>query len=333
LLSQAAHSDEAVADVVNPNTGQPTVLPLTPRRADGQVEYGPRRTELLAENMRRVERTLDDEAATGPFDLLGLLASAVRVATPPATIIVVTSGLSTAGAVDLQDLGWNAKPSAVAAQLKRRGLLPDLAGLAVVFTGLGDVAGRQPSLPLPQQATLVAYWLAICHAGGAVSCRADDLTRATPQSRSKVAVPVVPVPEVTPVRGPSGSRGISVPDDLLFTIGSARLLPGADSILRPLAARAVLLHLLISISGFASPDGSASYNVTLSRARALSVAARFRALGVPARQIIRVHGAGTAGKTLNACFRNGQFDETICAQMRRVLILLSNPPAPIARSL
>jgi hypothetical protein len=37
----------------------------------------------------------------------------------------------------------------------------------VVFSGLADVAGRQPALPLPERATLVSYWMAICRASGA----------------------------------------------------------------------------------------------------------------------------------------------------------------------
>src|SRR5260370_194475 len=46
LRSAGSTSTEATAYVVDPNTGQPTVLPLTPRRADGQVEHGPRRDYL-----------------------------------------------------------------------------------------------------------------------------------------------------------------------------------------------------------------------------------------------------------------------------------------------
>ncbi len=326
-----ATSTQADAYVVNPATGQPTEVPLTPRRADGQVEYGPRRGYLLDQNVSRVGQLLLQEAASGPFDLLSMIASAVRVTSPPGTLLIISSGLSTAGGFDLRLVGWDANPSSVAAQLKQRGLLPDLAGWRVIFSGLGDTAGRQPPLPLPQQTTLVSYWMAICRAAGAAACQTDQTTRPDPPSRSTTPVPVVPVPAVLSVRGPNGATGVSVPGDELFAFGSATLLPGADAILAPLAAKARSGHLLVTVTGYASPDGgSAAYNLALSRARALAVRARLVALGLPSGQITRVTGLGTDGKTTQACDVAGQFDEAVCAQLRRVVVLLTHSPAAVS---
>ena len=324
LSHAVATSSDATAYVVNPSTGQPTEVSLTPRRPDGQVEYGPDRAQLLAGNLNRVQRLLGRQGADSPFDLLSLVAAAVRVSSVPGTIIVVSSGLSTAGGFDLRQVGWGADPRAVSAQLKRSGLLPDLAGWHVVFSGLGDTAAPQPALPLPQRAELTAYWMAICYAAGAASCGTDEVTRLDPVSRSTTPVPIVPVPAVQPVVGPHRWVGKIVPADTFFAFNSARLLPGADSILGPLAARATSRHLKVSITGYASPDGgSNAYNKALSLARAVSIQARLISLGVPASEIVTVTGDGTAGKTASACYRNGHLDETICAQLRRVVILLS----------
>ena len=41
--------------------GQPTRVGLTPLRADGQVEYGPRRDDLLQQGVKRVQRLLRTE--------------------------------------------------------------------------------------------------------------------------------------------------------------------------------------------------------------------------------------------------------------------------------
>jgi outer membrane protein OmpA-like peptidoglycan-associated protein len=331
IENAGATSTQADAYVVNPATGQPTEVPLTPRRADGQVEYGPRRGYLLDQNVSRVGQLLQEEAASGPFDLLSMIASAVRVTSPPGTLLIISSGLSTAGGLDLRLVGWDANPSSVAAQLKQRGLLPDLAGWRVIFSGLGDTAGRQPPLPLPQQTTLVSYWMAICRAAGAAACQTDQTTRLDPISRSTTPVPVVPVPAVLSVRGPNGATGVSVPGDELFAFGSATLLPGADGILAPLAAKARSGHLLVTVTGYASPDGgSAAYNLALSRARALAVRARLVALGLPSGQITRVTGLGTDGKTTQACDVAGQFDEAVCAQLRRVVVLLAHSPAAVS---
>lgn len=325
LYSAAADSTSATAYIVDPNTGQPATVSLTPRRPDGQVQYTePQRDDLIAANVSQVQDALDHEAATVPFDLLSDIAAAVRVVQGPATLLVLSSGLSTAGGLDLRSAGWGANPQAIAAQLKSRGLLPDLAGWRVIFSGLGDTAGRQPALPLPEQATLASYWMAICRAAGAVACADDDVTRPEPPPTSTTLVPAVPVPPVTSVTGPHGWSGKNVPADQFFAFNSARLLPGADSILGPLAAQARSRDLLVSITGYASPDGgSDAYNRALSQVRAEAVQTRLIALGVNADQIVQVRGLGTDGKPRSACYTDGRLNEAICARLRRVVILLS----------
>ena len=330
-LHKAASDGGAVALVVNPNTGQPTTVTLTPLRPDGQVDHGPDRDHRLSVNLAQLQQLVGDQAADGPFDLLSLLAKAVNVSSVPGTLIVVTSGLSTAGGFDLRQVGWSANPATVAAQLKREGLLPALSGWHVLFTGLGHIAGAQPALPLPQQTELVAYIMAICHAAGAASCGTDDVTRPDPPTRSTYPAPVVPVPVVTSVRGPDRWTGESIPADLFFRLNSSQLLPGAESVLRPFAARAVSDHLQVWIAGFASPEtGTPAYNQALSLARARAVRTELIALGVPLGQIVRVTGKGTDGKTAAACYRGGHLDETTCATLRRVDILFSPAPGTAA---
>ncbi len=323
LQTTGDSSTSAVAFVVNPANGQPAQLPLTPRRSDGQVEYGPRRSQLLAQNVARVESQVGTEAATGPFDLLNTMLEASRVSSPPATMLLLTSGVTTSGGFDLRQVGWAEPPASAAAALKQRGLLPDLAGWTVIFSGLGETAGRQPALPLPQQTTLASYWLAICHAAGAAACRVDDSPRlvASSHSTSTVPVPIVPVPAVQSIIGPHGQRQSIVPADLLFAFGSAALLPGANQYLAPIAARASAGSYSVSIIGQASPDGgTASYNLRLSVLRAQAVQRRLITLGLAAHQIAQVKGIGTAGQS---CTANGTLDETKCAQLRRVVITLS----------
>ena len=331
-LGQAALSGGgAVAYVVNRNTGQPAIVTLTPIRPDGQIDYGPQRAALVAANLAQLQRALGSQAADGSFDLLTLLAKAVNVSSAPGTLIVVTSGLSTAGGFDLLQVGWSANPAAIAAQLKREELLPPLTGWHVVFSGLGDTAGDQPSLPLPQQAELVAYIMAICHAAGAASCGTDDITRPDPPALSSYPDPVVPVPEPSPVQGPSGWKGENIPADAFFRLNSAQLLRGADTSLAPLAARAVAYHLRVSIKGYASPEtGSPAYNRALSLARARTIQAALIALGVAPGQIVQVAGEGDGGLTAAACYPGGHLDEAVCAKLRRVVVLLSPVPGNAA---
>jgi OmpA family len=325
LLRHAAlSSDDAVAYVVNPSTGQATRVALTPRRPDGQVDYGPDRGDVLTANLRAVQRLVRSEVARTPFDLLSFIAAAVRVTTGKGTLIVVSSGLSTAGAFDLRQVGWGASPTAIARQLKQAGALPALAGWQVVFSNLATTAPPQPVLPLSQRSELTSYWLAICRAAGAADCRTDEVTRPAGTSRSTLPVPVVPVPAVRSVQGPHGWHGPDIPADAFFAFNSSRLLPGAVKILGPIATKVIRTGQKIRIVGFSSPDGgSLAYNLALSVKRAESVKTALLALNVPGTQIVQVTGEGTNGHPAADCFRDGHLDEAICARLRHVLILLS----------
>ena len=323
LRSAGLGKTPATAYVVAPGASQPDTISLTPHLPNGQVDYGPTRNSTMNANISAVQRAVERQAAHDPFDLLATLAAAIKAAPAPATLIVVSSGLSTSGGFDLRQVGWDASPASVAARLKARGLLPDLTGYQVLFSGLGDTAGRQRPLALPQQTTLARYWEAICRASGAASCSMDETDRPEPPSHSTIPVPPVPVPVVTSVTGPRHST-ITLPDTLLFPFGSSTLVPSADTILQPIAQRARSQHQLVSITGYASPDGgSHAYNLTLSARRANAVRDRLLALGLPARQAGQVTGAGTAGKSRDACLIHGQLDEAACAQLRKVVIVLS----------
>ena len=319
----ATSSDDAIAYVVNQNTGQPIRVPLSPMRPNGQVDNGPDRENRITANLNEVQRLVRGSVADVPFDLLSFITEAVRVTPTPGTLIVVSSGLSTAGAFDLRQVGWGADPATAAAELKHSGMLPDLDHWHVVFSNLGTTTKPQAALPLAQRAELTSYWLAICAAGGAASCQVDTVTRPDPPSRSTRPVPLVSYPRVTSVQGPHGWTGPSIPDDTFFAFGSYVLLGGADGILGPIAAKVTSERLDVEILGFASPDaGSPAFNRWLSLKRAEAVRSRLIALGVSSDQIVTVQGEGTAGETAAACYRDGHLDESACGQFRRVVVLL-----------
>ena len=270
------------------------------------MEYGPNRYALLAANLSQVQHLLGRLAADQPFDLLSLLAKAVKVSSVPGMLIVVSSGLSTAGGFDLRQVGWYANPAAAARQLEREGLLPALTGWHVIFSGLGDTAGDQPALPLPQQGRTRGL-----HHGHLPRCGrrrpAIPMTLPAPiRPRSARTRPGRPGPGGDTVQGPHHWTGENIPADMFFRLNSSRLLPGVDSILGPLAARAVAYHLQVKITGFASPEtGSSAYNKALSLARAQAIQGRLIALGVSPDQIVQVAGVGTAGQPAAACYRGG----------------------------
>ena len=117
LRNAGSASTRAAAFVVDPNTGQAREVSLTPRRPDGKVDYGPERNSELGTNVNRVQQLLNTLAASKPFDLLAMIAQAVRVTTPPGTLLILSSGLSTAGGFDLRQVGWGADPRTAAISL------------------------------------------------------------------------------------------------------------------------------------------------------------------------------------------------------------------------
>lgn len=133
---------------------------------------------------------------------------------------------------------------------------------------------------------------------------------------------------MTSYRSPHGGQTTNVPADAFFAFNSARLLPGADIILGPIATKARRQHLEVTIIGYASPDGgSDTYNLALSAERARAVRARLITLGVPVGLIAKAVGLGTAGQPRSACYRNGHLNEAICARLRRVQITVRSASA------
>jgi OOP family OmpA-OmpF porin len=258
------------------------------------------------------------------LDALNVAGHAIRAACPyGGTIYLEDSGLQETGLVNFRQTGMiGADPAGVASSLAHQGDLPYLAGITVVLAGIGDTAPPQVPLSIGEQQNVTAIWVAIAKAGGATSVRVDPAPLGGPAPARVPLVLPVPVPAASIRTGPGGTL-ISLPDVLLFYFNSATLAPAADAVLQPLAERARSQHLGVSITGYASPEGSAAYNTALSERRAIAVRNRLIALGLPAAQITHVTGAGTDGQTLGACLTHGQLDEAKCATLRRVMVTLS----------
>jgi outer membrane protein OmpA-like peptidoglycan-associated protein len=330
-LADAARSRDAtdgkngkgsLAIVTSADGATAQTLPLTPRRATGAVEHGLQRESLIEANVQRVSEAVGNLAATRPgVDLLSGIDNAVR-GIGPGTLVVISSGLSTAGGFDLRRTGWQVEPAALASELRARGLLPRLDGWRFVMTGIGATAGTQAPLSLPTRERLVAYWREICHAAGAAECLFDE-TRLDPRPpNGQVPTPEVPVPGIVSVSGPDGTTKTTLSNDVLgFAGDSAELSPAAQGVLTELASRIVAKladrpTAKIVVRGYtADPPGSTERGrAELSALRASAVTGALRAGGVGDR--IESSGGGTApGMT---AMSGGVFDEAVAAKMRRV---------------
>ena len=261
-----------------------------------------------------------------------MMAQAVRATARPGTLLVLSSGLSTAGGFDLRQVGWGASRGG-----GPRAQAPGPAAPPQWLARQDLRAGRHRRAAAclarsPQWATLTRYWLALCQVAGAASCTVDAVTRPEPPPRSTTPVPVVLVPEVTSFRGPHGGQTTDVPADAFFAFASARLLPGranpiswADRRQGPRCQHLQRDDHRIRLAGrrLGPPATWPCRPGAPGRSRRGSSRSGFPRPDGPA------VGLGTAGQARPACYRHDRLDEALCARLRRVLITLRPARGPL----
>lgn len=289
---------------------------LSPRRADGAIEHGLSRPNLVDGNVAAAAEAIAETAArTAGLDLLRGITEATR-GVRPATLVVLSNGLSTSGAFDLRQVDWDADPEAVAAQLSGADQLPDLRGWTVLFSGLGAAAGAQPPLPNPARKTLVRYWRSICAASRAKRCDVDDTRLPANPANAGVATPVVPVPGVSSVVGPDERVITTVLQSALGFAGDSAVLSADGRALLVAVAGAVGGKRPVTVVGFAAdpPGSTAAGRQQLAAERATTVANVLAELGIES----TANGVGAPpGETAMV---EGRFDEATAGDMRRVEI-------------
>jgi flagellar motor protein MotB len=328
VVRRAAESDRGTFSLIVAGAPQLAVtVDLVARRdRDGsdEVEFGPRRPELIDDAVRRAAGAVSAvEVTAGPPDLWSALVEAVRGV--PGTLLVLDSGVTTTDPVDLRRLGWDGDPNAVIASLRAEDMLPELGGWDVVFVGLGRVSGDQTALGLPQQRWLERFWLAICAAGGARSCgTAPVLDSPSAPPEGTRSGPAVAVPQVRTVELAGGGVEATIPDSRLgFPPGSADLAPDAAEALAPVVDAYRRAPGRVEVAGYVAYWGDPASGVALSQARADAVARLLVSLGIPAVDVFPV-GRGAADG-IGASTVDGRFDEAkvVAAGICRVVITLS----------
>lgn len=195
LVSYATSAvDVGTAIIKLVSAGRIQAVDLTPMRGTQLEQSHP---EQVAErNVTQFEKMLAALATTAPGnDPLAALSTAARNAAPGADIYLIGSGLSTVNPIDLRVTGWGVNPTDLAADLSRRGLLPNLSSHNVTFIGLGDTRAPQENLSNPARTKVHAIWTSICAKALAASCTtiAGDLPDVP--SATSTATPLIPVPE------------------------------------------------------------------------------------------------------------------------------------------
>ncbi len=272
-----------------------------------------------------VDKTRADDPEVDLLAAISLAARSVPEAAGPKTIVVIDSGLQTTGVLRFQDQDGallNANPDEVVDLLRRTQQLPNLTGMRVVFTGLGDTAAPQQPLPAPARAVLVTLWTKIVEsAGGQAEIKQAPLPSA--QIRNGLP-PVSIVPVAAQSIGP-------LPTGTVLRDGTVGFVPGQAVFREPDQARAVLADYAQAIkngrhallTGTTASDGTAEYRLQLSHTRANAVRDLLVSLGAPADRIsTRGLGSDFPGYVPDRD-PQGNLDPIPAARNRQVIIELT----------
>ncbi|GAA1837667.1 hypothetical protein GCM10009836_15470 [Pseudonocardia ailaonensis] len=330
LVQRAVATDRATLDVVvdGPSGPAPAASVDLVLRRGTQVEHAEqRRTELAGQVLDRVRAAVAQASgASGQVDTLGQLTYLARLP-GELTGVVIGSGLQTAGPLAIDALGWDQVGSAsIVDRAKAAGLLPDLRGKTVVFSGLGDVTGAQAALPESLRQRLASHWLNLCTAAGG-RCSIDDEPLSGPP-RSEVAAPVTAVPAEPALAVPAhGEPAVTIlPSDLLFGPDSAALLPQARTTLAGIAAR-LPAGSRVALDGRTATAGPADTARALSLTRAQACRDVLVAAGIPADRIT-VRGLGFDAPLVPDTDAQGRLVPAAAQRNRSVVLTVTPGGAP-----
>src|SRR4051794_40433567 len=229
-----------------------------------------------------------------PLGALDQASRSVHSQNTRGTVVLMDSGLQTAGALRYQSENLLlASGQDIVGYLRTSKELPDLSGLTVVLSGIGDTSRPQASLDIASRNRLVEQWTAIAKAGGAACVHVDSqpLTNAAPTSLPRVSRVTVPKPTRPKLHL---DRAIALRED------SVGFQDNSDKLRDPSLARKALQTLAtqiregghrVSLVGTTATAGNEQGRRQLSLERAEAVKHVLTSLGVPAGDI-STRGAG-----------------------------------------
>lgn len=237
------------------------------------------------------QAVLDIRADDSEADVLAALALAAREVHAhgdQGTIIVRDSGLQTSGVLNHTEEGMLlAAPGEVADYLSQQQALPDLSGITVILSGIGDTTSPQSDLTPAIRSRLIDQWATLAESAGA-ACTDVDTTPATLD-------PPPGLPSVTPVALPAPPEPVLDPQQpLRLGEESVGFKPDSDEMIDPDEATANLGALAeelaasgqrVLLTGTTATGGTPEYRKDLSERRAAAVKQALVELGVSQNQV------------------------------------------------
>ncbi|MGY1681426.1 OmpA family protein [Geodermatophilus sp. SYSU D01176] len=248
-------------------------------------------------------------------DQLAALAAAARQ--QPAEVLVVSDGVSSAPAMDLRLIGYDADPVGTASALATAGQLPQMADIKVLWTGLGETA---TVISEPGRTGLEQLWSAVLHAAGAAEVTIDSRFQAGGEPGADLPEDPMPSEEVVRLEGVADC--FRLPNGVLFAGDSADL-PSEEPLSDLATELAANPGWVAVVSGHTADyptsygSGGAAGRRELSQARAQAVVDALRRLGVPASVDLQAVGYGADRPVVDE-WPGGVHDEGAAARNRRV---------------
>jgi hypothetical protein len=275
------------------NSGSPQVL--DPYRGDCINSFACQQDTARLESL--VERESSSSPGNNLLDAIDVASRALSDETGTKTLGIIDSGLQTAWPLQFQDSSTliDADAGDIVQYVESKGPLPNLKGIHVILSGIGDTAAPQGPLNIGQRDALVGIWTAICNAAGAASVYSERFPLTTAPHVGQAPVPTVSIssPAIPASVGPA-SRFV-VPDKVLgFIPDTANFIDrGATlDLLKPIAVAMSTLHGNLLLTGTTAKSGTVAGQLSISLARANAVERVLVELGVPAARIT-TRGVGT----------------------------------------
>jgi OmpA-OmpF porin, OOP family len=327
LLREAAKRSRTISLVRV--DGSPTVAFQGTFRTEAANDVA-RRSELDAFLRQTQDRVDKLRPKTPEADVLAALNEAARITPEGGTVVLVDSGLQTAGQVRFQDPGtFGADPNEVVDYLSKRSLMPKLAGRSVVLVALGNTADPQQALDPGLRGKVTALWQTIAASADASCVEILDTAASRTSVPTDVPVTAVAVPTVPPFQ-PCGETVLRdgdtvgfLPDQAVFRDAAA-----ARKTLQDLASLVLTGRQRVELIGTTAMAGpSEEGRIELSQRRAGAVKDVLVELGVPGDRITTRGVGATWPDRVNDIAPDGSLIPTAAALNRSVIVRLSCPTA------
>ncbi len=246
------------------------------------------------------------------------------------SIVLIGTGLSTAGVMNFSNNLISAEPETVVNLLNEKSEIPDFTGITVYSQQLGDVAAPQQELTSAQRIKLEKIYGGIVETGGGTFIYNDIIANPVDETKQYPSVTPVNLPSDTPI----SFEEVVFEEDNIFEepvflteekIGfvadkAAFLNPDeANETLQPVAEYLVK-HPSVSIvlAGTTAGDKDSDFTMTLSKQRAEAVKNTLVELGVSADRIITI-GLGSGKDPWHVY--NAGYDGPAASGNRKVVLL------------